>query len=197
MTGRRLGAGGGWDCPPVTAEALTEAFNATPWDTADYLRADYPIGPPADSDSEGDGADDGGPAIDGGDTARGALDGQSFNQVIVVPRSHICGVDEHAIWKRMLIHEAFGVPPQSQSEALVKATRDALEATGDKASIELVMVAVNLALAAVAGVKIKTHVRGIARHMGIRYQRLTKARKIALVHVERLGPWPFLAPEPD
>ena len=181
-------------------EELERALrSAEPWDTADYLRADYPIGALGwdGSSSEDNSANGEGEAAAEGDAAPGSIDGQGFTQVIVVPRSHICGVDEYAIWRRMLLHEALGVPPQSQSEALVKATRDALEATGEKVSIELVMVAVNLALAAVAGVKINTHVRGIARHMGIRYQRLLRAKKVALAHVERLGPWPFLAPASD
>ena len=192
MTGRKLGAGGGWDDPPMTADAILEAVNLAPWDTGDYLRADYPIGAVGAADFDtGDDA----PETDGADldpSRAGALDGQSLTQVLIIP-GEICGHDERAIWRRMLLHEALGMPPQSRPEALVKATRDALEAGGEKASLELVMVAVNLALASVAGVKVMTHVRGIARHMGIRYQRLARARRVALVNAERLGPWPYLA----
>lgn len=119
------------------------------------------------------------PDGDAGQLAQaGMLDGYTTGQL---PPEFLC-LEDRLLWQRVTLGALLGQQPVNPVERLVRGVLDDLRATRGGAALKVsaVLVGVRLAIAQTHGVRIRTHLRGIARHLGVRYQTLLKIRSLAL-----------------
>ena len=102
-------------------------------------------------------------------------------QTIRIPQGMVTHVDGR-LWQLAVARESEGSPPTSPAELILRQTRNGVIALGWERSIppHVIVTAAKLAAAAMAGVQIRTPMRGIARHLGVNYQRFLQVRRIAL-----------------
>ena len=99
---------------------------------------------------------------------------------IVLPPDLLCREDR-LIWERVRTRTLLGLPPANGFERVIRQTLSEARKIkeGDKITVAAVFAAVRMALAKQHGIRIKTHPKGVALHLGIRYQTFLRLRAAA------------------
>lgn len=176
------------ESPSLADLNLDELPSMEPWDTADYLRQERMVGLDANCVSD-DGNDCGLSA--GGDWLGGYVDQEemaNFTQIIAIPGPLLTS-EIVELWRRIYMRIQLGVPPETDGELIIRATRAALiaQGLGKKVTPGALIIGCLLAVGKAEKVAIQPHPRDLAKDLGTRYQTLLTVRRTALAQIAKHG----------
>lgn len=105
-----------------------------------------------------------------------------------IPGDLLCREDR-LLWQRIVMATLLGQAPANPTERLIRDVLGELRQTkqGKTITVAAVLTGVRIAVAQAHGIKVRTHMRGVARHLGVRYQTLLRIRSTAARLIRRDG----------